>query len=155
MMALTKVRDLLLIGAVAAIAMWLVASSSYGSLPPVNVFTGASLYPVAAIEAVLGFVIRARVKDRRIGDGQRQLHPIAAARAVALAKASAIVGAAFAGVWAGMLVYVAPEVGQLRAAGEDLPGLIVALIGGVLLAAAALWLEYCCRAPDDPEEPAA
>ena len=33
-------------------------------------------------------------------------------------------------------------------------GLTVGLIGGVLLVGAALWLEYCCRTPDDPgDEP--
>lgn len=152
MLTATRVRDLLLLAAVAAVAVWLLSQTFYGSFPPVRWYAGASLYLVAAAVAALGFVIRARVRDRRIGAGHDQFHPIAAARAVALAKASALVGAACAGVWAGLALFLLPERGVLRAAGEDLPGTWVGLGGGVALAAAALWLERCCRAPEDPPE---
>ena len=33
-------------------------------------------------------------------------------------------------------------------------GSVIGLVGGVVLVAAALWLEYCCRAPDDPTDDA-
>ncbi|WQB72393.1 DUF3180 domain-containing protein [Prescottella equi] len=151
----TRIWDLLSLSLLAAVATWLLLRVAYGSLPPIPVYAGASLYPVALIETILAFVVRSRVREHAIGGGPRQLHPITAARAVALAKASALVGAASAGVWAGFLVFLWPQRSHLRAAVSDSSGVIVGLIAAVLLVAAALWLEHCCRTPDDhPDEPA-
>ncbi|NKY50228.1 DUF3180 domain-containing protein [Nocardia vermiculata] len=151
----TKILDLLANVAIAAAIAWVVTRWAYSSLPPITVLAAASLYPVALVEAVLAFVIRARVGEHRIGDGPRQLHPINAARAVALAKASAQVGSLAAGVWLGFLIWVLPQRDTVRAAANDTPGVIVGLVAGLVLVAAALWLEYCCRAPQDPpDEPA-
>ncbi|MGW5074579.1 DUF3180 domain-containing protein [Rhodococcus sp. NPDC004095] len=151
----TRVRDLLGLALFAALATWLLVRTFYGSLPPISMFAGASLYPVALIEVVLAFVIRSRVEDHRIGTDRHQLHPITAARAVALAKASALVGAASAGVWLGLLLFLLPERAEVDAAAQDTTGTLVGLVGGVALAAAAMWLEHCCKTPDEPpDEPA-
>ncbi|MGW0173359.1 DUF3180 domain-containing protein [Rhodococcus sp. NPDC003322] len=151
----TRVRDLLGLALFAALATWLLVRTFYGSLPPISIFAGASLYPVALIEVVLAFVIRSRVEDHRIGTDRHQLHPITAARAVALAKASALVGAASAGVWLGLLLFLLPERAEVDAAAQDTTGTLVGLVGGVALAAAAMWLEHCCKTPDEPpDEPA-
>ncbi|MET7768159.1 DUF3180 domain-containing protein [Nocardia sp. NPDC005366] len=151
----TRVLDLVADFLVAAIAAWIATRVAYSSFPPISVLVGASLYPVAAIEAALAFVIRSRVSDSEIGDGRHQLHPITVARAVALAKASVHVGSIAAGVWLGFLCWVFPQRGTLRAAAADSPGAIVGMLAGAALVAAALWLEYCCRAPDDPTDDAA
>ncbi len=148
----TRIWDLLGLFVFAVVATWLLVRAYYGSLPPVPGYAGASLYPVALIEVVAAFLIRARIDDRRIGDGPRELHPLTAARAVALAKASALVGTAAAGVWLGFLLFVFPQRGTLRAAVADSPGAIVGLVAGVVLVAAALWLEHCCKTPQDPTE---
>lgn len=148
----TRIWDVLSLALLAAVATWLLVRVSYGSLPPIPVYAGASLYPVALIETVLAFVVRARIRDHAIGPGPRQLHPITAARAAALAKASALVGAASAGVWAGFLVFLWPQRSQLRAAVSDSPGAIVGLVAAILLVVAALWLEHCCRTPDEPPD---
>ena len=153
MMKATRIRDLLALGLLAAVVAWLLIRTMYGSLPPIPVYAGASLYPVAALEMVLAFMIRSLVNNHQLGDGPRQLHPITAARSVALAKASALVGAASAGVWAGFLLYLLPQRGTVQAASEDTSGVIVGAIAGVALVAAALWLEHCCRTPEDPDEP--
>ncbi|MGW4477526.1 DUF3180 domain-containing protein [Rhodococcus triatomae] len=151
----TRGRDLVALAAFAAAVTWILVRSFYGSLPPVSVFAGASLYPVAAIELILAFVIRSRVDEHRIGADRHQLHPITAARAVALAKASSLVGAASAGVWFGLLVYLLPARSSVDAAQQDTAGTLVGLIGGILLVAAAMWLEHCCKTPDEPpDEPA-
>ncbi|MEV5647593.1 DUF3180 domain-containing protein [Nocardia sp. NPDC052254] len=151
----TKILDLLANVAIAAAVAWVATRWAYSSFPPITVIASASLYPVALVEVVLAFMIRSRVGDHRIGDGPKQLHPITAARAVALAKASAQVGSLAAGVWLGFLIWVFPQRGTIRAAAADTPGAIVGLVAGVLLVAAALWLEYCCRAPHEPpDEPA-
>lgn len=153
MLTQTRIRDLVGLALFAAVAAWLLVRSMYGTLPPIPVYAGASLYPVAVIEVVLAFMIRSRIGKHEIGDGPGKLHPITAARAVALAKASALVGAAAAGVWVGFLLFLLPQLSTVSAAGEDAVGVVVGALAGVALAAAALWLEYCCRTPEDPDEP--
>lgn len=151
----TRIRELLANIAIAAVIAWVATRLAYGSFPPISTIAGASLYPVAALEAVLGFYIRARVSNSQIGADRRQLHPITVARALALAKASAQVGSLVAGVWLGFLLWIFPQRGDLRAADADYPGVLIGCGAGIALAVAALWLEHCCRAPDDPsDEPA-
>ncbi|KIQ18201.1 hypothetical protein ASG56_07845 [Rhodococcus sp. Leaf7] len=154
-MTATRVRDLLALAVLAGVATWILVSTFYGSVPPVSPFAGASLYPVAALLVGVGLLVRSRVRGRRVGPGPGQLHPITVARAAALAKAAALVGAAAAGVWAGFLVHLLPLRSTLRAASEDTPGAVVGLVAGIAAVAAALWLEHSCRTPDDtPDEPA-
>ena len=148
----TRVRDLLGLAAVAAIATWMIVRVAYGSLPPISIFAGSSLYAVAVLEIIAAFVVRGRVRNRQIGDGSGQLHPITAARALSLAKASALLGAAVVGVWTGFLFYIVPQRAVLRAAADDTAGAVVGLIAGIVLVVAALWLEHCCRTPDDHSE---
>ncbi|MFC9993142.1 DUF3180 domain-containing protein [Nocardia sp. NPDC127526] len=151
----TRVLDLSANVALAAAVAWIATNVAYSSFPPISVFSGASLIPVAVLEVVLAFVIRQRVENRGIGTDERQLHPITAARAVALAKASAQVGSLVAGIWLGFLIWLLPERSELRAVAADTPGAVVGLLAGIALVAAALWLEYCCRAPIDPPDEAA
>lgn len=148
----TRIRDLAMLAVVVAVVVFLVVRVSYGSLPPLPLLAGIVLYVLAALEVVIAFVVRARVNDREIGSHSGQLHPITAARVLALAKASAILGALAIGVWTGTLAYLLTRQDDLAAADHDRPGTIVGLIGGVLLVGAALWLEYCCRTPDDPSD---
>ncbi|MFZ2528701.1 MAG: DUF3180 domain-containing protein [Rhodococcus sp. (in: high G+C Gram-positive bacteria)] len=154
MLKTTRVRDLLGLAVLAAVVSWLLVRTTYGSLPPIPVYAGASLYPVAMLEAVLAFMIRSRVGKREVGDGPRQLHPITAARAVALAKASALVGAAVVGVWTGFLLFLLPQRSYVQAASEDTVGVVIGAVGGIVLVASALCLEHCCKTPEDPGEPA-
>lgn len=153
-MGSTKLRDLVVVAVIVGIASWILVRYNYSSLPPLPLLAGIALYVLAALEVVIGFVVRARVDSRDVGRARGQLHPITAARVLALAKASAILGAVAAGVWAGVLVFLLTQ-HDVSAADHDRPGAIVGLVGGAVLVAAALWLEYCCQAPDDPtDEPA-
>lgn len=145
----TKIRDLVLVAVIVGAASWALVGYNYGSLPSIPLLAGIVLYVLAAVEAVVALVVRARVNSRQIGQARGQLHPLTAARIVALAKASAILGAIMTGVWAGMAVYLFAQ-HDLASADHDKPSVLIALVGAVLLVAAALWLEYCCRAPDDP-----
>ncbi|MFC9473723.1 DUF3180 domain-containing protein [Nocardia sp. NPDC055002] len=148
----TRVLDLALNVVVAAAVAWVATRFAYSSFPSISVAAGASLLPVAAIEAALGFAIKAKIADEQIGDGPGQMHPINVARGVALAKASLQVGSLAAGVWLGFLLWVFPQRGTVTAAATDSPGAVVGLLAGSALVAAALWLEYCCRAPEDPTD---
>ncbi|GAD84666.1 DUF3180 domain-containing protein [Nocardia asteroides] len=151
----TRVLDLALNVVVAAAIAWVATRFAYSTFPSISVAAGASLLPVAAIEVALGFVIKAKIADEKIGDGPEELHPINVARAVALAKASLQVGSIAAGVWLGFLLWVFPQRGTVTAAAADSPGAVVGMCAGSALVAAALWLEYCCRAPEEPpDEPA-
>lgn len=150
----TRVRDLALIAVVVALISWILVRYNYSDLPPLPLLAGIVLYILAALETVIAFVVRARVADRQVGRARGQLHPLTAARVLALAKASAILGAVAVGVWTGMLVFLLNQ-HDLTAADHDRPGAIIGLIGGAVLMVAALWLEYCCRAPDDPTDDAA
>jgi hypothetical protein len=151
----TRVLDLALHVVVAAAMAWVATRFAYSTFPSISVAAGASLLPVAAIEVALGFVIKAKIADEKIGDGPEELHPINVARAVALAKASLQVGSIAAGVWLGFLLWVFPQRGTVTAAAADSPGAVVGMCAGSALVAAALWLEYCCRAPEEPpDEPA-
>ncbi len=149
-----KMRELAAIAAFATVASWILVRYNYGDLPPLPLLAGLVFYVLAVIEVVVAFVVRARVADRDVGRAHGQLHPLLAARVVALAKASALLGAIGTGVWAGVLAYLWRHT-ELAAARSDTPAAVIGLIGGVLLVAAALWLEYCCRAPDDPTDEAA
>lgn len=148
-MKATKAWDLVGLAVIAAVATWLMVRSFYGSVPPIGALAGASLYAVAVIELGFGFFVRSRIGGSRIGDGPRQLHPITVARTLALAKASALVGAVISGVWTGFLLHVLPLSSTVRAASHDRVGAWVGLVAGVALVGAALWLEHCCRTPSD------
>lgn len=147
----TKPFDLGVVAVIVGITAWILVRYNYSVLPPLPAFAGIVLYLLAAIEAVMGFVVRARVDGRQVGRARGQLHPLTAARVVALAKASSILGAIATGLWAGVLVFLLTQ-HDVTAAEHDTPAAVVGVIGGVLLTVAALWLEHCCRAPDDPDD---
>ena len=71
---------------------------------------------LAIAEVLAANQLRDRIRRR---PGALPVQPLVAARMLALAKASAVVGAVMVGIWAGLLVYVVPRLGQLAAAGND------------------------------------
>jgi hypothetical protein len=59
-----------------------------------------------------------------------------------------LAGAALAGLWVGLLLYVLPSWSEVAAAQSDGITAIIGLIGAVIMICGALFLESCCRAPD-------
>ncbi len=145
----TRLRDLVSVAVVVGAISYLVVRLIYGDLPRLSWFLPLSLPVLAVAEAVAGYQLRARIHRR---PNTRPVQPIVAARTVALAKASAIVGALMTGVWVGLLGYVVPRRSTILAAQGDTVAGIIGAAGAIVLVAAALWLEYCCRAPDPPED---
>jgi Protein of unknown function (DUF3180) len=143
-------RELLPAYLVMALAVYLITGLSYHVLPPLPLFAGITLLVLAVVETALGFSLKARIERR---PGTTPVQPLVAARAVTLAKASALAGALMAGVWTGLLGYLLPRLSQLAAAADDTPGAAVGVFCSAALVAAALWLQHCCRAPhdDDPD----
>lgn len=148
----TRKRDLAAAAVVAAVAGYLLVVMLYRWFPPITLWTGVSLLAVAIAEAGWAFFVRAKINDGQIGDGPGWLHPLAVARSVLIAKASAWVGALVAGWWLGLLVYLLPRRGTLRVAGEDTAGTAVAAACALALVIAALWLQHCCKSPEEPPD---
>ena len=55
-------------------------------------------------------------------------------------------------MWAGVLLHVLPEVGDLEAASSDATTGVIGVVGAALLTGAALWLEQVCRVPPSSED---
>ncbi|SES06060.1 DUF3180 domain-containing protein [Actinokineospora terrae] len=146
-MTFTKPRDLVLAGLVGAVVVYLALRVLYGDLPPLPRLAGITLLVLAVVEALFGFGLRDRIK----GTG-KPVQPLTAARAVALAKASSVLGAIMVGAWLGVLGYVLPESAEVAAAKHDVASAIVGVACSAALIAAALWLESCCRTPDDRDD---
>jgi hypothetical protein len=145
-MHFTRARDLVLAGLVAAAVVYLLVRSFYGQMPPLPTFAGITLLVLAGVEVWLGASLRSRIRNPR-----RELQALTAARAVALAKASSILGSIMLGAWLGILAYVFPKRAELVAAADDFPSTVVGVICSAVLIAAALYLEWCCRTPRDQE----
>jgi hypothetical protein len=144
----TRARDLAIPGVVVAVLVNLLMVLSYDSLPPLPTLAGASLLVLGVVELVFAQSLRARLAGRQ---GTRPVPALLAARAVALAKASSMLGAIMTGAWLGVLVYVLPKRADIVSASGDTRSAVVGLISAAALIAAALWLEHCCRTPEDQD----
>jgi hypothetical protein len=143
----TRTSTLVIVAVVCAVAAWLLLRSVYERLPPLP-WTGVpALLVAAAAEAWTGRDLRARIAGRR---GLKPAAPLFVSRMVALAKASSLAAAAIAGLAAGFVIYLS---GSLSAPvpRQDALTAVVTFGAAVVLAAAALYLEYCCRVPDAPD----
>jgi Mn2+/Fe2+ NRAMP family transporter len=145
----TRARDLVLVGVIAAVGANLLLLVGYDSLPPLPTLAGGLLFVLAVLELVSALVLRPRLAHK---PGTRPVPPLQAVRVVALAKASSLLGAIMGGAALGALVYLLPKRAQLAVAGHDTANAVITLISAAALIAAALWLEYCCRAPEDPDD---
>ena len=74
--------------------------------------------------------------------------PLTAARAVMAAKATSLAGAAVAGLWIGLLLYVLPSWSMLVAAQSDGITGIIGLVGAAIMIGGALFLEHCLPGAD-------
>ncbi|WP_434451634.1 DUF3180 domain-containing protein [Lentzea sp. E54] len=145
-MRFTRPRDLAAVAIIAALLAHLLLRLSYDTLPPLPLLAGSTLLVIAVVEVVFAFSLRARIQRRA---GARPVQPLTAARAVALAKASSVLGALMFGAWAGLLIFVIPVRDSFPAASNDLVAGVVGVISALALTAAALWLEHCCRTPTE------
>ena len=147
---MTPIRPLplVLVTACCAALGWLVIRLTYASFPPLPWTSVPALLLLAIAEAWSGRNVRVRIQGR---PGSKPLVPIAVARMAVLAKASALVAVIFGGLAVGFLSYLgglldkpAPRADAITAAAT--------LAAALVLTAAALYLERCCRAPDPPDD---
>lgn len=144
----TRLRDLAGYAVGVALLVWLALRQWYGELPRLSWFLPLSLALLALAEVIAAGQLRARIRRR---PGAPPVQPLVAARSLALAKASAVVGAVMTGVWAGLLLYVLPRLDFLAAASDDARTGTVGVLAALSLVAAGLWLEYTCRTPTPPD----
>jgi hypothetical protein len=149
----SRIRDLSVGFLLAAVIGYLVIRGWYRVFPPITLLSGVSLLVVATAEAVWGVSVRARIRAGAIGIGPGRLHPLAVARTVSVAKASAWMGALVFGWWIGALTYLIPRRSELRVAAADTPGALVAAGSALALVIAGMWLQNCCKSPGDPLDP--
>lgn len=150
----TRTRDLVVAAALSAIVGYVVLIGLYRIFPPITVRTGLSLLAFAAAEAGWAFYVRSKIADGEIGTLKGRLDPLAVAKSVVVAKASAWVGTVALGWWIGVVAYLVPRRGELQVASNDTAGAVVAGISALALVIAALWLQHCCKSPDDPPDDA-
>jgi hypothetical protein len=148
----TRLRDLAAAAILAAVVAYVVLIGLYRAFPPITVWTGLSLLAFAGAEAGWGFYVRSKIAAGEIGDLGGRLHPLAVAKSVVVAKASAWVGTVVLGWWIGAVAYLVPRRGELQVARNDTAGAVVAGISALALVIAALWLQHCCKSPDDPPD---
>lgn len=147
----TRPRDLAAVALVAAIAGYLLVSLNYGRIPPLPRLAGLAAGALGVAEAIFGYGLRARIQaaGQPVRSYRPPVPPLTAARAVMAAKATSLAGAAFGGLWLGLLGYVLPNTGIVLAARADAVTAAVGLTGAVVMMTGALYLEFCCRAPRD------
>ena len=145
----TRVSTLAAAAVVCAALGWLLLRTLYAKLPPLP-WTGVPALLIAALaEAWTGRDIKARIAGRR--EGMKPVAPLFVSRMVALAKATSLAAAIIAGFAAGFDIYLA---GSLSASvpRQDALTAVITLVAAVVLACAALYLENCCRVPEDPDQ---
>jgi hypothetical protein len=157
-MGFTRPRDLIAVAVAAAVLGYLLVSLSYQRIPPLPRFAGVAAALLGIGEAVAGYGIRSRIRPGSryqqrertgaVGPVRKPVPPLTAARAVMAAKATSLAGAAVAGLWVGLLLYVLPSWSEVAAAQSDGITAIIGLAGAVIMIGGALFLEFCCRAPD-------
>ncbi len=140
----TSAGDLAAPFVVLAVLGWLVTRLAYDAIPPLSYPLPVLLAVLALAEAVVGRRVRSAVRHV---PGARPMTALVVARAVALGKASALVGAGLAGAAVGFGAQLAPRAATVHAAAADVEVAAAVVVGCVLLVVAGLALE---RAGVDP-----
>jgi hypothetical protein len=138
----TRVRNLIVVALGCAVFGWLLARLVYSSLPPLPWSGVPALLVLAAAEAWSGRTVRVRLQGR----GSRPIPPISVARLAALARATSLAAALFAGLAAGFLLYLGQSLDK-PAYRSDAYVCAGTFVAAFILVLAALYLEYGCRVP--------
>jgi hypothetical protein len=138
-------RLLLLAGIFFALVTWAVLHGIYTDLPPLS-WTGVpALLIAAALEALAGRDLKARISGR---EGYKPPAPLFVARILVLAKASAYAASVLAGISLGFVLYLFSLL-QASTPRTDMITAGVTFGSSIVLLLAALYLENCCRVPKD------
>ncbi|MEV8590339.1 DUF3180 domain-containing protein [Streptomyces sp. NPDC051180] len=139
---------------VAGILSWGAARlwDAVGTLPSVPIAAPIVLAVIAVTLTATALSIRVRLKaQRERRPGAKGVEPLMAARAVVFGQASALVAALVAGMYGGTGVFL---LGSLDVPARRDQALYagLAVLAGIGVIVAALFLERVCRLPEDDDE---
>ncbi|SCK45335.1 Protein of unknown function [Streptomyces sp. WMMB 714] len=140
---------------VAGVLAWAAARlwNSLGTLPGVPSASPIVLAVIATVLLATALSLRSRLKAQRERvPGAKGVDPMMAARAVLFGHASALVAALVAGVYGGVGVFLLMDSSEAPARQDQTVYAGLAVLAGVAVVAAAVFLERVCRLPDDDDD---
>jgi hypothetical protein len=124
----------------------------YGVVPRVPISAPITLLALATAVLATALALRNRLRQiRERRPGAKALDPLVAARAVVLAKASSVVGSLFVGLYGGYAAFLLNDL-EVEPRRQTLIMCGLCVLTGLLLIAAALFLERVCRIPPPPKD---
>ncbi len=127
-----------------------------GSLPAVPLAAPVVLGLIAVVLAATALSLRGRLRAQRERRPEAKgVDPLLAARAVVFGQSSALVAALVAGVYGGVCVFLVSSQLDIAPRRDQAVYSGFAVVAGIAVVAAALFLERVCRLPedDDPDKP--
>ncbi|MGW0364917.1 DUF3180 domain-containing protein [Streptomyces sp. NPDC002990] len=141
--------------AVAGILSWAGARlwHAYGTLPGVPLAAPIVLAVIAVVLFATALSLRSRLKaQRERRPGAKGVEPLMAARALVFGQASALVTALVAGMYGGVGVFLLAESLDSPVRRDQAWYAGFAVLAGVAVIAAALFLEHVLKLPEDDDE---
>ncbi|MFG2760611.1 DUF3180 domain-containing protein [Streptomyces wuyuanensis] len=125
---------------------------SVGTLPSVPLAAPIVLAAIAVVLLATALSLRARLRaQRERRPGAKGVEPLMAARAVVFGQASALVAALVSGVYGGVGVFLLGSL-DVPARRDQAIYAGFAVLAGIAVIAAGLFLERVCRLPDDEDD---
>jgi hypothetical protein len=150
-----RIRTLVGLFVVAGVLSWAAAKlwNALGTVPAVPLAAPVVLGLIAAVLAATAFSLRGRLRAQREREPDAKgVDPLLAARAVVFGHASALVASVVSGAYGGMCVFliiyqldIPPRRDQAIYSGT-------AVLAGIAVCAAAMFLERVCRLPEDEDD---
>ncbi|GEB51556.1 DUF3180 domain-containing protein [Streptomyces cacaoi] len=150
-----RIRTLAGLFVVAGVLSWGGARlwDALGTLPGVPVAAPIVLGAIAAVLLATALSLRARLKAQRERQPEAKgVDPMMAARAVLFGQASALVAALVSGMYGGAGVFLLAERSDIPARGDQAIYAGAAVVAGITVIAAAVFLERVCRLPEDDDD---
>ena len=150
-MRATRPSLLLALVFAAALSVWALLKGVYSQMVPLPWTAVPTLLLLALGEIVTGVNLRNKIHHKAAAENARPVDPMGVARMAALGKASAHAAAVLTGVFLGFALHVLPNL-DLPTPRHDFVVSAATTVSALALTGAALFLEWCCRIPEDPEE---
>lgn len=151
-----RIRTLAGLFAVALVLSWAAARlwDTFGTLPRVPVAAPIVLALIAVALFATALSLRSRLRaQRERRPGAKGVDPLAAARAVVFAQASALVASLVVGMYGGTGLFLVMYKLDMDPRREQAIYAGAAVLAGIAVVAAALFLERVCKLPDDEDHP--
>ncbi|SEG30699.1 Protein of unknown function [Actinacidiphila yanglinensis] len=149
-----RIRTLAGIFVIAGVVSWAGARlwDTFGTLPGVPVAAPIVLALIAAALFATALSIRSRLRAQRERQpGAKGVDPLAAARAVVFGQASALVASLVVGIYGGTGIFLVMYKLDMDPRRQQAIYAGLAVLAGIAVVAAALFLERVCKLPEDDD----